>query len=294
MRQRLPPLVAKDGALISSRPLRSDIDTTFLVLAADLRSSDGSKDANRLRQPNAPIRATFGTASASPSTSSQHSRSHSPSSSAFGYLSPPSSQTSPMSTYAPPTGEGGVSSGLTLAASPPLGSQGSAHSPAAAAAPTGTVKRPLSTDAPPASLDMPTSSAEPPAKRRARSDSGAAAPSSSGFIPYARSRHTANELLTPSPALLAAAALAVDEEERAGDAGQGGGGGGDDREEEDAGPGEVPNLIGTLHTNAHKLKGLDGEKGVFFVLPDLSVRTEGAFRIRVRLLNIGVCVSFPS
>lgn len=48
----------------------------------------------------------------------------------------------------------------------------------------------------------------------------------------------------------------------------------------------MPNLIGTLHTNAHKLRNLDGETGVYFVLPDLSVRTEGAFRLRLRLVDL--------
>ncbi|BGP21820.1 velvet factor family protein [Rhodotorula toruloides] len=52
----------------------------------------------------------------------------------------------------------------------------------------------------------------------------------------------------------------------------------------EAGP--VPNLIGTLHTNANKLRDLDGEMGLYFVLPDLSVRTEGAFRLRLRLVDL--------
>ncbi|GAA5872625.1 hypothetical protein JCM16303_004585 [Sporobolomyces ruberrimus] len=47
-----------------------------------------------------------------------------------------------------------------------------------------------------------------------------------------------------------------------------------------------PNLIGTLHANSYNLTDLNGEKGIFFVLPDLSVRTEGFFRLRLRLLSI--------
>lgn len=49
----------------------------------------------------------------------------------------------------------------------------------------------------------------------------------------------------------------------------------------------VPNLIGALHTNAYKLNDEDGEKGIYFILPDLSVRMEGQFRLRLRLLSIG-------
>ncbi|BGP29025.1 hypothetical protein JCM10296v2_000761 [Rhodotorula toruloides] len=62
--------------------------------------------------------------------------------------------------------------------------------------------------------------------------------------------------------------------------------------ETDAAP--VPNLIGTLHTNAYKLRGLDGEKSVYFVLPDLSVRTEGAFRLRLRLVDLRQSISGSS
>ncbi|KDE09723.1 hypothetical protein MVLG_00125 [Microbotryum lychnidis-dioicae p1A1 Lamole] len=49
----------------------------------------------------------------------------------------------------------------------------------------------------------------------------------------------------------------------------------------------VPNLIGSLHANAFKLTDDRGEPGIFFVLPDLSVRTEGSFRLRLRLMSIG-------
>ncbi|GAA6058570.1 hypothetical protein JCM10212_007009 [Sporobolomyces blumeae] len=61
-----------------------------------------------------------------------------------------------------------------------------------------------------------------------------------------------------------------------------------DHEERVVEHGAIPNLVGTLHTNAYTLTDLDGEKGVFFVLPDLSVRTEGTYRIRLRLLSIGL------
>ena len=49
----------------------------------------------------------------------------------------------------------------------------------------------------------------------------------------------------------------------------------------------VPNLIGALHTNAFKLKDDKGEKGIFFIFHDLSVRTEGRFRLRLRFLSVG-------
>lgn len=50
----------------------------------------------------------------------------------------------------------------------------------------------------------------------------------------------------------------------------------------------VKNLIGAVTTNGHKLKA-PGEAGlgIFFVFHDLSVRTEGTFTIRLRLVSIG-------
>ncbi|GAA5984174.1 hypothetical protein JCM5350_005441 [Sporobolomyces pararoseus] len=50
----------------------------------------------------------------------------------------------------------------------------------------------------------------------------------------------------------------------------------------------TPNLIGTLHANSHILKDPDGagSRGIYFVLPDLSVRMEGNFRLRLRLLSL--------
>lgn len=47
-------------------------------------------------------------------------------------------------------------------------------------------------------------------------------------------------------------------------------------------PEEQPGLVGTIVSNMHKLKGLDGNVGYFFVFPDLSVRQEGSYRLRVR------------
>lgn len=56
----------------------------------------------------------------------------------------------------------------------------------------------------------------------------------------------------------------------------------------------VPNLIGSLHTSAFKLKDEDGAPGIFFFWPDLSVRTEGVYRLRLRFLSIGAWVYCPS
>lgn len=49
----------------------------------------------------------------------------------------------------------------------------------------------------------------------------------------------------------------------------------------------VPNLIGSLHTSAFQLKDEEGKAGIFFFWPDLSVRTEGVYRLRLRFLSIG-------
>ncbi|GAA5955202.1 hypothetical protein JCM3765_003243 [Sporobolomyces pararoseus] len=51
---------------------------------------------------------------------------------------------------------------------------------------------------------------------------------------------------------------------------------------------QTPNLIGTLHASSHVLKDPGGEEsiGTYFVLPDLSVRMEGHFRLRLRLLSL--------
>ncbi|BGP44972.1 hypothetical protein JCM10450v2_000787 [Rhodotorula kratochvilovae] len=261
-----------------------DIDTTFLILAADLRSSDGTSDANLIYPPHAtPPPRTYSAYSAS----SQHptnddSRECSSASPPFEYPSPADSQTSPLGTpratlEALPEEEEAT---LAVAASPPpAGSLSSASAPTPAAP-----KRPRQ-DEPPASLAFPLRDDESasPAKR-ARSTSSASssasalpppppAPSAGGFIPYARPRRAPASPLPSSPppaaAASSAASTAVDDA-----------------------PAPVPNLIGTLHTNAHKLKGVDGRRGVYFVLPDLSVRTEGAFRVRLRVLSVGFAKKF--
>jgi hypothetical protein len=47
------------------------------------------------------------------------------------------------------------------------------------------------------------------------------------------------------------------------------------------------NLIGMNAVNASRLNDLDGKPGFWFVLQDLSVRTEGTFRLKLNLFDIG-------
>ncbi|KAF1360329.1 hypothetical protein EJ07DRAFT_116244 [Lizonia empirigonia] len=47
------------------------------------------------------------------------------------------------------------------------------------------------------------------------------------------------------------------------------------------------NLIGQISVNAFKLNDPDGKPGFWFVLQDLSVRTEGTFRLKFMIFNIG-------
>jgi hypothetical protein len=47
------------------------------------------------------------------------------------------------------------------------------------------------------------------------------------------------------------------------------------------------NLIGMNAVNACRLNNLDGKPGFWFVLQDLSVRTEGTFRLKLYLFDIG-------
>ncbi|KAI9739765.1 MAG: hypothetical protein M1834_006485 [Cirrosporium novae-zelandiae] len=46
------------------------------------------------------------------------------------------------------------------------------------------------------------------------------------------------------------------------------------------------NLIGSLSVSAQKLTDTDGKMGVWFVLQDLSVRTEGTFRLKMSFVNV--------
>ncbi|KAL9101325.1 MAG: hypothetical protein Q9187_009257, partial [Circinaria calcarea] len=47
------------------------------------------------------------------------------------------------------------------------------------------------------------------------------------------------------------------------------------------------NLIGSLCVSAFKLTDPDGVMGVWFILQDLSVRTEGSFRLKMNFVNVG-------
>ncbi|KAF2645666.1 hypothetical protein P280DRAFT_465454 [Massarina eburnea CBS 473.64] len=47
------------------------------------------------------------------------------------------------------------------------------------------------------------------------------------------------------------------------------------------------NLIGSLSVNASKLKDTENKIGFWFVLQDLSVRTEGTFRLKMNFVDVG-------
>ncbi|KAJ7639132.1 velvet factor [Roridomyces roridus] len=46
-------------------------------------------------------------------------------------------------------------------------------------------------------------------------------------------------------------------------------------------------LVGPLSSNAYRLLDEHRKPGIFFLFQDLSVRTEGTFRLRLRLMNVG-------
>jgi hypothetical protein len=50
------------------------------------------------------------------------------------------------------------------------------------------------------------------------------------------------------------------------------------------------NLIGSLTASAFRLKDDKDVMGIWFVLQDLSVRTEGSFRLKFSFLNLGMYV----
>lgn len=51
-------------------------------------------------------------------------------------------------------------------------------------------------------------------------------------------------------------------------------------------PAEVHNLLGPIHTNAARLLDDQERAGVFFVFQDLSIRTEGEFRLKIKLITV--------
>ncbi|GAA5857257.1 hypothetical protein JCM8547_009401 [Rhodosporidiobolus lusitaniae] len=289
-----PPLIVKLTARdeeTDDEISLDDLDTTFLILAADLRTPD-DHDANLILPPSASGSSSlsFSSLSRTPtpprSSSSQHtvSRDPSPSSPPFEYPSPADSHLSACTTpsnLSPPKGVVSLPppqplpSGMTGAAFPPEDVK--------PLLPSSSKRRRLSSPpAPPSSLSFPPPPSESSSAKRLRTASSceyhtlpspshlqrlspppslAPPPSAtSPFIPYARDRR--------SPASFPSALFpnAIDGS--------------------DTPP--IPNLIGTLHTNAYKLKDLTDEKATYFVLPDLSVRTEGQFKLRLRLLSIGV------
>lgn len=52
-------------------------------------------------------------------------------------------------------------------------------------------------------------------------------------------------------------------------------------------------LVGPLSANACRLNDEHRKPGIFFLFQDLSIRTEGTFRLRLRLMNVGACVQCP-
>ncbi|GAA5932907.1 hypothetical protein JCM1841_005191 [Sporobolomyces salmonicolor] len=248
-----PPLILKlectDRRTRQPIPV-DDVDTTFLVLAADLRTPEHG-DANTISPSSSSLaisdhssRSHSRTPTPSADLTSQHTQSRG--------SSPASRRTPAESHYITRTA---VS---TMAASPtqppvplPCGLTGPVEfsdSRSPMTSPTLSPNRPLSPVQSSSTHAVPGPSLKRP-RRDSYDPSTGAAPSA--LIAYAR-----NTLSPPSAG-------------------------------EEAEHGAIPNLIGTLHTNAYKLKDLQGEKGIFFVLPDLSVRTEGSFVLRLRLLSIG-------
>jgi hypothetical protein len=47
------------------------------------------------------------------------------------------------------------------------------------------------------------------------------------------------------------------------------------------------NLVGSSVSSATKLYDLDGNLGIFFIFQDVSLRTEGSFRLKFSLVDIG-------
>ncbi|KAJ8296790.1 Velvet complex subunit B [Rhodotorula toruloides] len=256
-----PPIIVKlssTDAATGREVEVEDIDPTFLVLAADLRGPNGWDDANLVQQHRSTasrpdrtpsLRASSTTSSRSPS---QHSHADTPSPS-------PTTREAVL-----PNAEHKMSVSRLLSLAEESARPIEADSPAQLAAGLPVLR--LSPSQPPPARPVPpqnkrsspTSSSSSSSKRHRPSP-----PPSAAFIPYARFNR---------PAYSADSARTLTN-----------GSSSEDGETEAA---LVPNLIGTLHTNAYKLRGLDGEKGVYFVLPDLSVRTEGAFRLRLRLVDL--------
>ncbi|KAJ3014044.1 hypothetical protein HKX48_005382 [Thoreauomyces humboldtii] len=51
-------------------------------------------------------------------------------------------------------------------------------------------------------------------------------------------------------------------------------------------PPSVPILLGGLVSSCHILRDEDGEKGLYFVFPDIGVRTSGLYRLKFNLFVV--------
>ncbi|GAA5902209.1 hypothetical protein JCM6882_006729 [Rhodosporidiobolus microsporus] len=306
-----PPLIVKltaRDATTGEEIQVDDIDTTFLILAADLRTGDAQYDANLIAPPTSSAadshsRSTTRTASPK-SASSQHSpsRDSSPASPPYEYPSPADSHyggglgtgTTTPSVFSPPKPLASLpeeedvrSNGLTHPASPEDEEDRKPVLPPAS--PTRPLEPPLSLSFPGPSSSPRVSTGPSPAKRQRLDPSSLPLPlqplppptattQNANFIPYARERRSPVILSATSASSLSSSSAAAPSCSAAPPM----------YGLDPSDPPPVPNLIGTLHTNAYKLKDLEGQGGVYFVLPDLSVRTEGSFRLRLRLLSIGL------
>lgn len=56
----------------------------------------------------------------------------------------------------------------------------------------------------------------------------------------------------------------------------------------------IKNLIGSVVATAFKLHDPQGNLGVWFILQDLSVRTEGEFKLKLSFVNLGSPLALPS
>ncbi|GAA5978465.1 hypothetical protein JCM11641_007955 [Rhodosporidiobolus odoratus] len=258
-------LIARDIETNEEIPL-DEADTTFLIMAADLRSSDTSVDANLIFPPTSGqinLRSAHSRTPTPPANTSDFRSQDSPKrgGSPCDSLPPPSSiatfSTLPPAPTGPATAQDTMPS-RSLTGNDEEEDRKPVVSPTLSAGPS--PKRPSS---PPIRESSCSGDEKPSARKRVRTSGGSCdndqaasrAHPSSTFIPYAESRSALSSALP---------------------------------ETEPADTTAIPNLIGTLHTNAYKLKDTADERGIFFVLPDLSVRTEGTFRLRLRLLNVGL------
>ncbi|KAI4293666.1 hypothetical protein K525DRAFT_262663 [Schizophyllum commune Loenen D] len=79
-----------------------------------------------------------------------------------------------------------------------------------------------------------------------------------------------------------------DDDQREGEASTSAAGNGDPKDKSDAQRATYTRtLVGPLSSNATRLLDEHRKPGIFFLFQDLSVRTEGTFRLRLRLMNVG-------